>query len=121
MSCQNTAMAMKELAAANRFIDEPTPPVGRPSVHLESGVRGFHVRLIGTACLGVVLDGALNLELPCGATTSHSCTHISPADARREQCTEATMTYLSHCATSIFDDRGVPLNKTAIDAGGALS
>jgi hypothetical protein len=31
------------------------------------------------------------------------------------------MTYLSHCATSIFDDRGVPLNKTAIDAGGALS
>ena len=31
------------------------------------------------------------------------------------------MTYLSHCPTSIFDDRGVPLNKTGIDAGGALS
>ena len=33
----------------------------------------------------------------------------------------STMAYLSHCATSLFDDRGVPLNKTAIDAGGALS
>jgi hypothetical protein len=31
------------------------------------------------------------------------------------------MTHLSHCATSIFDDRGVPLDETTIDAGEAHS